>query len=427
MNRSLRSYAIGCICSLVVGANSPVLAQSLQVVGSTAGPANDPRGPIDAVAAAGRLYTANFGNSSLGIYDVSQPASPRRVSVLASPGRPRTVLVSGNRAYLACYGTGGPLNSEIQAVDVSSATAPVEIRRVTLPGGPLTVDATSSLVCAVSPAGTLYVLDATLTQLSTVALPAPGRVALNGQYAYVVVNTNAGTAPAQLRTYDLGIPTAPVLVNTITLSGPGNNAALTNGYKMVPYNGALFVPGTGDVLSLANPAAPVRQTTLSYGFNAASGFAAYSIGRDNTAAKSTVLAYDVRNPFAPALAATALSSTTNNIDAVTGLGDYVYALTSSGDYLQVYRYIAGPLAAQAAASTAAALYPNPSAAAAVTLRLPATTPEPGFTMVYDAQGRLVHKQAVPGGSTQVQLDLTALAPVLYLVRCGDVVEKLVRQ
>lgn len=108
----------------------------------------------------------------------------RRVSTLASPGRPRQVEVSGNRLYVSCFGIGGPITGSIQAVDVSSATAPREITRITVNGPQWKIAANNSLVCAITSTA-MNVYNADLTQLSSIPVAGSQAICLNGEYAYV--------------------------------------------------------------------------------------------------------------------------------------------------------------------------------------------------------------------------------------------------
>ncbi len=82
------------------------------------------------------------------------------------------------------------------------------------------------------------------------------------------------------------------------------------------------------------------------------------------------------------------------------------------------------LAARPAAAVRFAVSPNPAHGLA-TLLLAAPAPTAGQATVADALGRTVRTVAVPAGAASVPVDLTSLAPGLYLLRCGAAAARLV--
>ena len=84
---------------------------------------------------------------------------------------------------------------------------------------------------------------------------------------------------------------------------------------------------------------------------------------------------------------------------------------------------AAPLATTAAKVTPAAqLFPNPAHGTA-TLRLPAGAARQPL-LLRDALGRLVRQYPAPAGAEAV-LDLRGLPAGVYLVRCGELSQRLV--
>ncbi|MBF9222567.1 T9SS type A sorting domain-containing protein [Hymenobacter ruricola] len=144
------------------------------------------------------------------------------------------------------------------------------------------------------------------------------------------------------------------------------------------------------------------------------------------------------------------------MQAVQGGGseeDYAYALTTNGSEATVSGYFmgnatrfgsttlpgSGPsiqvayvahLTGLVTAARAAApaevftLAPNP-AATQVRLSWPEATAAPRPVLVLDNLGREVRRQLLPARATSVALDVQALAPGLYFVRCGAATGKLV--
>ncbi|MDB5234549.1 MAG: hypothetical protein JWR44_1542 [Hymenobacter sp.] len=114
-----------------------------------------------------------------------------------------------------------------------------------------------------------------------------------------------------------------------------------------------------------------------------------------------------------------------------GSNDKLYvggSFTGTGDGSKVMAYFgiydpSAPLATKAAASVGfAALFPNP-AHGTVALRLPAGAPHLPLTLT-DALGHTVRRYPAPAG-TEALLDLSGLPTGTYVVRCGQVAQRLV--
>ena len=99
--------------------------------------------------------------------------------------------------------------------------------------------------------------------------------------------------------------------------------------------------------------------------------------------------------------------------------------TGSDVFLTKLPNALAPLAARSAAlAPALACFPNPARSTA-TLRLPAPAETAATAVLLDALGRAVRRYAVPARATETTLDVTGLAPGLYLVRYGAAVGRLV--
>jgi hypothetical protein len=101
--------------------------------------------------------------------------------------------------------------------------------------------------------------------------------------------------------------------------------------------------------------------------------------------------------------------------------------TTTGDGSKAMAHFAiydpnAPLATQAAKAAPASLFPNPAHGAA-TLRLPAGAPRLPLTLT-DAQGRTVRRYPAPA-TAEAALDLRGLPVGAYVVRCGDISQRLV--
>ncbi|RYU78491.1 T9SS type A sorting domain-containing protein [Hymenobacter persicinus] len=96
------------------------------------------------------------------------------------------------------------------------------------------------------------------------------------------------------------------------------------------------------------------------------------------------------------------------------LDDAFYVARTSGLTLGTHRAVAAEVLR---------LTPNPARTAAA-FALPAT-PEARPVLVLDALGREVRRQVLRAGATTTTLDVTSLAPGLYVVRCGEASGRLV--
>ena len=389
-------------------------AQSLQLISTTT--PTDAQSPVDAVAAPGRLYVADFGASALRIYDTSQPTALKRLGSLTGILRPSRVAASGTKVYLSSRGTGTVSQSYLYAVDASNGAAPAIIRQATtLPPEVALMTASSTLLCA-GFTSQLSVFDSNLNPLSTLSTGVDGLV-LNNTYLYVLAGNS-------LSTYDLSVPTAPVKVSNVLVGTYTNTNGLTN--LLTISDNYLYINGHKGVFALSNPATPALASANSLTFSKVSGATAYQL---STTANSTVTVVDLRVPTAPAVAATAAGFTNitySPTDAVTGQDDLVYAVRSDGGQVKTYRYTAGVLSTRGSAAAAFTLYPNP-AADEVALRLPAAVGAGQHVAIRNACGQLVRTQPLPAGSTRTILSLAALPAGVYFVQAGGTPPKLVRQ
>jgi len=301
-----------------------------------------------------------------------------------------------------------------------------------------------------------------------IALDATGTLVLAG-YMQVVPNgsvtfgTQTVTIPASSGSQALFVArfgldgTWTQLVSASPGVSPSAEVALaldTNGDALVA--GSLTAPqGTFGALTLQNPAGNNAYPFLAR-LNAAGRWAQVQGGvgpggrailnrdgsyirftEDNTSfAATTTTAAGVTTPL---LRASSPSGIALRCTAVSPTGQFVMAGTFSNPGAtfgslalttasQQAAFVAGaaglPLAAKAAEGPSALLlFPNPARHAA-TLRLPAPAAKSFPITVFDALGHLVRQQALPAHATEVVLDLTGLAPGLYLVRAGTATSRL---
>ena len=390
-------------------------AQSLQLLSTFNPPVA--QGPSDAVATPNRLYVADFSNPALRIYDTSQPTKLVQLGSL-SLIRPRTVVVSGTKAYVSSVAVGTISQGNIYAVDISNSAAPSVVRTATVLPGVAKMAVTPTLLCAaISDARTpqVYVYDSNLNLLSTITAYADG-MALNDKYLYLL-------SGSYLDTYDLSVPSTPVRVNTVRIGSYTSTSGLTN--LLAFANNYLYVNGHTGIFSVSNPALPALASANSLTFNKTSGATAYQL---STTTSSVVTVVDLRVPTAPVVSATApaFADADRYSDTVAGQGDLVYALKANGGQIKTYRYTAGVLATRGSALPAFTLYPNP-ATDEVMLKLPAAAAAGQRVALLNVCGQLVREQVLPAGSTSATLSLATLKAGVYFVQSGSTIQKLLRQ
>lgn len=381
-------------------AAAPAVAQTLTRVANVASSGNL------GLAASGSTVYVTGASFKLSTYSFSQPAAPALLGTLdtATP-YPRKVVVGGTNAYVLGYGLGNASSSAIRVFDVSQPAAPVGGATAQLGPPDFYLAANGTLVCiASSLEAKLWVYDAGLTLLATVPLASQADgVVLNGTAAYV---QRGGSADI----YDLRVATAPTRATTIAgyLGAVSGNLAF----------GINALSKTLQVFDVSTPLLPVlKGSIINNGGTllAASGNRVYTTGQYAAIGGSTsqLQAFDVSNPSAPALLATAAAGST--AQALAASGNTVY-LTDTRT-VQAYA-LTGMLAATPSATVTPALYPNPAHGALTLAQAPGNTP----VLIYDATGRLCLQTTTRATST---IDISTLPGGLYLARVGATTYRLV--
>ena len=217
-------------------------------------------------------------------------------------------------------------------------------------------------------------------------------------------------------------------------------APLNEGYCVVAY---LKTDANGNVLALAGLRGPngPAQTTVGTQFLTAptDGILLFVAGLNASgqwryvASLPNSVATDGLRPSGATLGPGGAFYITGSLHDAANFGPFALSGTTGpagqasygGDVFLARLANATILAARPAAATPAlALFPNPARSTA-TLRLPAPAETAAAAVLLDALGREVRRYAVPARATETTLDVTGLAPGLYLVRCGPAVGRLV--
>jgi hypothetical protein len=386
------SFLIAAHLGLALGV-SPALAQTLTRVANV-----DNSGNLGLAASGSTVYVTG-ASFKLSTYNFGQPAAPVLLNAVdTSMPYPRKVVVGGTKAYVLGYGLGTTRSSTIRVFDVSQPATPVGGSTAQLGAPDFYLAANGTLVCVVSTLeAKLWVYDASLTLLSSVAIASQADgISLNGTAAYV-------RRGGQTDVYNLAVATAPVRATTISgyLSVASGNLA----FGINPLSNTL------QVYDCSNPLLPVLTGSIANNGGtllAASGNRVYTTGQYAEIGGSTsrLQAFDVSNPSAPTLLATAAAGSTAR--ALAANGNTVY-LTDSRT-VQAYT-LTGVLAAAPAASTATGFYPNPAHGTLTLAQVPVNT----SVSIYDATGRLCLQTSTRAGNT---LDISSLPGGLYVARVG---------
>lgn len=230
---------------------------------------SDPRHPVHVarvsfptqgladVVVAGNRAIAVDGRESLYVVDVSDPKHPARLGAVRTPGVPKSVVVAGDRAYVA-LGTRGFVVPErgLAIFDVATPTAPSLVSYLWMPEYGYAIDVAGTLVSLVSD-DALHVIDVSDAWnprlLGTVSYPetAPYQdrrtIRVDRGYAYVA------TGASGLSIVDVSQPESPRLVTTVPLADQARDVAVANGIAWVA-----AATGGLQVLDIRQPENPRR-------------------------------------------------------------------------------------------------------------------------------------------------------------------------
>lgn len=175
-----------------------------------------------------RAFVAD-GHSGLGILDISKPSAPALLSLTKLPGQAKNVSIAGNRALLANHMSG------VDIVDISDQSKPTIVGSAYLDGYARDVATFGSMAVAVDHPAGLYVFDMAggnplepITsiqsakapqQIEVVEIPTgsgSARIAvLAGSVPYDPLSAAKQVGPrgGSIQLYDVSNPTSPVFVS----------------------------------------------------------------------------------------------------------------------------------------------------------------------------------------------------------------------
>jgi hypothetical protein len=235
-----------------------------------------------------RASTRYLGIGGVGVYDVSDPATPRVISAIDVPASPFDVRACGDKVFVTHEDEG------MSIFDLSSPNSPRQVaRHTTTPAYDVRIDGMRAYVMA---QGTVEILD-----LSQIAYPVllghehladnwaqrANAVAVHGGYAFAV------TCRAGLQVYAVGDPATPWLAASVPTEGCPTDVAWMSGSVFI-------ADGAGGIVEVdvAHPSAPrlaaVVHTTDPVGELAADAGFVYAGG-----SRGSLLVLDARIPGSP--------------------------------------------------------------------------------------------------------------------------------
>ena len=194
-----------------------------------------------------------------------------------------------------------------------------------------------------------------------------------------------------------------------------------------PAADALKLPNVGNLPNLSTALGPDRYAINGLPPLTATGRVLPLLVNAPAPGRYTLTADELTH-FAPGQAIYLTDAATNTRLALTRTATYAFAVTTAGEqtgrFALVFGPAAGPLATALTASIhALTIAPNPAHTAAL-LTLPAAT-ETRLLTVLDALGRTVQSATVPANAPALTLDVSTLAPGVYVARCGAASARLV--
>ena len=216
-----------------------------------------------------RIYAAT-GHSGLAILDVSNPAAPMPVSQFKTPGQAKNVSVAGTVALVANHMSG------VDVVDISDSARPKLVGSAYLDGYARDVATFGSMAVAVDNPSGVYVFDtakqdplepvtavqsATSPQQVEIVELAEGKklAVLAGNEPYDPLSTLRARAgekprPGSVQVFDVSNPASPVLVGSYPTSG--------NGRRLAVKGPLVYVADGPDGLQVLDVSAPSKATVV---------------------------------------------------------------------------------------------------------------------------------------------------------------------
>ena len=280
-------------------------------------------------------YTTNYSTNTLGVYDVSNPASPASVGSVSTgaSSSPSVVTVQGRYAYVILGGT-----YSLGIYDISNPTTPSAV-------GSIVTGQYSGADDVYVQGRYAYVVNQSINNLviidvSNPATPViagsvstgsgPSSVFVQGRYAYVT-NSSSNT----LTIYDVSNPASPVSAGASVSTGVTSQP--TDIYVQGRYAYVANINNnTLGIFDVSNPGSPSSAGSVSTGATPRQLFVQGRYAYVTHFGANAIGVYDISVPGSAASVGTIPTGTGTGPNGIYVQGRYVYTANQSNSTLGVY-------------------------------------------------------------------------------------------
>jgi hypothetical protein len=204
---------------------------------------------IEAMAMVGRYwYGADSGLLTLAVFDVSNPAAPRKVGSCSVPQVVHGVSVTEPMLFVNGSSPLSPGPDGLQMIQTASPTSPTRLGQIDMPGfiSAIAISGQHAFVCD----GDLEIVEVSNPTAPRLVATQHTRgraysIALSGTYAFV------GESDSSVQVFDVSDPTAPSAVARVAAPGGARHVAVGDGLACIAGWGPSI-----QVLDVSNPAVP---------------------------------------------------------------------------------------------------------------------------------------------------------------------------
>jgi hypothetical protein len=306
---------------------SDTLTPGIEVATSSMGLSN----PQSVAVSGNYAYVASKGNSSLVVFNISNPSSPTKVgSSTNGLCWPISVAVSGNYAYVI-----DNCGRNLIVFDISIPSSPTKVgSSSTGLSDPHSVTASGNYAYIADYANGLVVFDVSTPSLptkvgsSTTGLNGASDVTVSANYAYVASMNNSS-----LVVFNVLTPSNPTEIGSSNAAGSGTRSvAVAGSYAYV----ASYSANALSVFDISTPSNPTRVGSSTTGLSdplsvAVSGNYAYVASQMN----SSLVEFNVSTPSNPTEVAVSNTGLSGAVSVAVS-GNYAYVASGTNNSLVIF-------------------------------------------------------------------------------------------